>query len=61
MRGADPFQENLRLLGLTGNPMADPEKFNLYTGLAKMAEELEHLSFAVSRLTQMVERMRQQG
>ncbi len=61
MRGADPFEENLRLLGLKANPMGDPEKFNLYTGLANMATELEALSFEVRRLTQMVEEMRRRG
>lgn len=45
------FEENVRLLGPKGNE-SDPEKFNLYMGLANLAGGLANLTNQVSTLQQ---------
>ena len=41
------FSENLRLFG---PPRAEPEKYNLYQGLANLAQAIDHIEQAVKRL-----------
>jgi len=47
----DCFDENLRLFS---NPQTQPEKYNLYQGLASLAEAVSDLQADVNRLKQAV-------
>ena len=42
------FYENVRLFG---DPKTNPEKFNLYNGLAALAEAIAHLESEIYTLT----------
>ncbi len=49
------FEENLDILGLRPNALgqtSDPEKYNLYCGLSKMAQELSVLHQQLSDVQQ---------
>jgi hypothetical protein len=46
------FEENLRLF--TPRPETEPEKFNLYGGLANLAKELQGIRSELARLGQAV-------
>ena len=48
------FDENIKLFG---NPQVEPEKFNLYAGLAEMARAIERLDAEVYTIEQVVERV----
>lgn len=51
------FDENRNLFG---NPQQEPEKFNLYNGLAGLAEGIAQLQAQVATLTQEVTYLRSQ-
>jgi uncharacterized small protein (DUF1192 family) len=51
------FDENRNLFG---NPQREPEKFNLYNGLAGLAESLSQLEMQVATLTQEIASLRAQ-
>jgi hypothetical protein len=53
----DCFNENLRLFS---NPQLEPEKYNLYTGLASIAEGIMQLSIQVDSLQNEVQSLRSQ-
>jgi hypothetical protein len=49
------FGENIQILGLAPNALgqiSDPEKYNLYRGLSKMAQELSALHKQLSDMQQ---------
>ena len=50
----EPFTENLRGI----HHAQDPEKYNLYAGLANLAKQLDRLSSDVANLTKMVDEIR---
>jgi X-X-X-Leu-X-X-Gly heptad repeat protein len=52
------FQENRRDFG---DPQVSPEKFNLYNGLANLAEAVGTLQDRVNQLTLEVQQLRRQS
>ncbi len=55
--GKISFDENRNLFG---DPRTEPEKFNLYNGLASMAEAVSELQMQVQSLSQEVQMLRQE-
>ncbi len=51
-KAKEQFEENLRLFAPADR---EPEKFNLYAGLANLASEIESLRLEVRRIRQVVE------
>lgn len=47
------FEENVRLFG---HPQTNPEKYNLYNGLANLAKGLGNLQISVDALTDALRR-----
>ncbi len=54
------FEENVRFMGPSG-AQSDPEKYNLYAGLANLADGLSQLASQVSSLRNDVAEMRRRG
>jgi len=49
------FDENIKLYG---NPITDPEKYNLYNGLASLSEAISELQNQIGILQNMINVMR---